>query len=71
MSANILIPKTLRITSPAKRIPRQWSEEGSIYKRLPEFYKKSYLEFISHQPKPVHFIPQTQKYKVDHFTGKK
>ena len=69
MSANILIPKTVRVTSVAKRTSRIWKEEGSIYKRLPEFYKKSYLEIIARQPQHIHIIPETKKYDVEKFSG--
>jgi hypothetical protein len=71
MSARILLPKTVRVTSQAKRAPRIWSEEGSIYKRLPDFYIKSYLETRARQTQHVHIIPESKKYQVHLLSGTK
>ena len=67
----ILLPKITRITSPAKRVPRNWKEEGSIYLRLPEFYRKAYLESRKRIPKPIHYKPEEKKYEVHNTSGTK
>ena len=71
MPSRLLLPKVVRITSPSKINCRKWIEEGSIYKRLPDFYKKSYIDYLSKPPEPVHFKAETEKYKVRHETGEK
>jgi hypothetical protein len=69
MPIRLLIPKFERITSVGKIPSKKWSDHDSIYKRLPEFYKRRHLEFRNHMPQAVHYIEKEKKFKVNHNTG--
>lgn len=68
--SKILIPKLERIKALGKQIPK-WTDETSIYFKLPEHYKARQRDFLNTLPKPVHYkLPKT-KYQVDHEHGVK
>ncbi len=68
--SKLLIPKLERIRALGKQIPK-WTQETSIYFRLPEHYKNRQREFLNTVPKPVHYkLPET-KFLVDHEHGVK
>lgn len=66
-----LIPKFQRFKAVGRYSIKKWTDEDSIYKRLPEFYKKQQIDFLNKIPEPVHYVPDKRKYIVDHETGEK
>ncbi len=69
MPTRLLIPKFKRITSVGKTPSTKWTDNDSIYKRLPDFYKQWQIEFRNRMPQAVHYIEKQKKFHVDHVTG--
>lgn len=42
-----------------------WPWEDGVRSRLPEHYKRNYMETFSRKPIPVHFIPQNRRYTIN------
>ena len=52
----------------AQRLARgEWPWEEGIRSRLPDHYKRRYIELFTATPKPVHFKPNPDKWEVDEF----
>lgn len=68
--SRILLPKFERVKSIGKQIPK-WTNQDSIYNRLPEHYKQRHRDFLNTLPKPVHYKPSEKSYEVDHEHGVK
>lgn len=67
--ARPLLPKFQRISAVGRYETAKWTDENSIYYRLPEHYKRRHQEFLNRIPEPVHYIQNPDKYEVDHETG--
>jgi hypothetical protein len=62
--SKLLIPKFEKMRSVNRQIPK-WTNQNSIYYRLPEYFKEKQREFLNTVPKPVHQkFPKTD-YIVD------